>query len=191
MQTTHFRFDPDLWVGHGRAQKAHEPAHKVQSAKSETKLWPRQVRTADIVMSGGRRVTVSSCIFVIFALHKACLEAYEDIKMPTPHHPPAAVRRALRKLGADIHDARRRRRLPMAVVAERAFTSRSTLQRIEAGDASVGIGIYAGVLHALGLLDGVEEIADIGHDAVGQALASTELPRRSRGRRSSDRPGNG
>lgn len=31
--------------------------------------------------------------------------------MPTPHNPPAAVRRALRKLGADIHDARRRRRL--------------------------------------------------------------------------------
>ena len=54
--------------------------------------------------------------------------------MPTPHNPPAAVRRALRKLGADIHDARRRRRLPMAVVAERAFTSRSTLQRVEAGD---------------------------------------------------------
>jgi hypothetical protein len=35
----------------------------------------------------------------------------------------------------------RRRRLPMAVVAERAFTSRSTLQRVEAGDTSVSIGI--------------------------------------------------
>ena len=49
--------------------------------------------------------------------------------MPTPHRPPAAVRRTLRKLGSDIHDARRRRKLPMAVVAERAFTSRSTLQK--------------------------------------------------------------
>ncbi|MDE0343125.1 MAG: helix-turn-helix domain-containing protein [Deltaproteobacteria bacterium] len=97
--------------------------------------------------------------------------------MPTPHNPPAAVRRALRKLGADIRDARRRRRLPMAVVAERAFTSRSTLQRIEAGDTSVGIGIYAGVLQALGLLDGLSQIADIGNDSVGQALASAELPR--------------
>ncbi|MDE0242038.1 MAG: helix-turn-helix domain-containing protein [bacterium] len=97
--------------------------------------------------------------------------------MPTPHNPPAAVRRALRKLGADIRDARRRRRLPMAVVAERAFTSRSTLQRIEAGDTSVGIGIYAGVLQALGLLDGLSQIADIGNDSVGQVLASAELPR--------------
>src|SRR5438552_475361 len=96
--------------------------------------------------------------------------------MPTPHHPPAAVRRALRKLGADIRDARRRRRLPMAVVAERAFTSRSTLQRIEAGDATVGMGIYAAVLQALGLLDGLGEIADFSRDSIGQALASAELP---------------
>lgn len=97
--------------------------------------------------------------------------------MPTPHNPPAAVRRALRKLGADIHDARRRRRLPMAVVAERAFTSRSTLQRVEAGDTNVGIGIYAAVLQALGLLDGLGQLADIGNDPVGQALASAELPK--------------
>lgn len=32
-----------------------------------------------------------------------------------------------------------RRRLPMAVVAERAFTSRSTLQKVEAGDTNVSI----------------------------------------------------
>jgi hypothetical protein len=66
----------------------------------------------------------------------------------------------------------------MAVVAERAFTSRSTLQKIEAGDTNVSIGIYAGVLQALGLLDGLSQIADIGNDAVGQALASAELPKR-------------
>jgi len=97
--------------------------------------------------------------------------------MPTPHNPPAAVRRALRKLGADIHDARRRRRLPMAVVAERAFTSRSTLQRVETGDTNVSIGIYAGVLQALGLLDGLSQVADISNDSVGRALASAELPK--------------
>lgn len=100
--------------------------------------------------------------------------------MPTPHHPPAAVRRILRKLGRDIHDARRRRRLPMAVVAERAFTSRATLQKVEAGEANVSIGIYAAVLQALGLLDGLGEIADIGRDRVGQVLASVELPKRVR-----------
>ena len=66
----------------------------------------------------------------------------------------------------------------MAVVAERAFTSRSTLQKIEAGDTNVSIGIYAGVLQALGLLDGLGEVADIGNDRVGQALASADLPKR-------------
>ncbi|MFT5130923.1 MAG: transcriptional regulator with XRE-family HTH domain [Rhodothermales bacterium] len=100
--------------------------------------------------------------------------------MPTPHHPPAAVRCTLRKLGSDIHDARRRRKLPMAVVAERAFTSRSTLQRIEAGDPSVSMGIYAAVLQSLGLLDGLGNVADIAQDEVGQALASASLPKRVR-----------
>jgi len=65
----------------------------------------------------------------------------------------------------------------MAVVAERAFTSRSTLQKVEAGDANVSIGIYAGVLQALGLLDGLNHIADISNDPVGQALARAELPK--------------
>ncbi len=65
----------------------------------------------------------------------------------------------------------------MAVVAERAFTSRSTLQRVEAGDASVSIGIYAGVLQALGLLEGLGQVADISNDSVGQALASAQLPK--------------
>ena len=72
----------------------------------------------------------------------------------------------------------------MAVVAERAFTSCSTLHKVEAGDANVGLGIYAAVLQALGLLDGLGEIADIARDSVGQALVSAELPKRIRLKRS-------
>lgn len=117
-------------------------------------------------------------------LHNLIICKWKITKMPTPHKPSVAVRRALRKLGADIHDARRRRHLPMAVVAERAFTSRPTLQKIEAGDANVSIGIYAGVLQALGLLDGLSNIADISNDSVGQALASAALPKRIQARRS-------
>lgn len=71
----------------------------------------------------------------------------------------------------------------MAVVAERAFTSRSTLQKVEAGEANVSIGIYAAVLQALGLLDALGEIAEISHDTVGKALASGELPKRVRVKR--------
>ncbi len=100
--------------------------------------------------------------------------------MPTPHHPSAAVRKALTKLGGDIRDARRRRRLTMAVVADRAFTSRATLQRIEQGDPAVSVGIYAGVLHSMGLLEGVGKLADSSVDSVGQAMADEALPRRVR-----------
>ncbi|WP_233196254.1 XRE family transcriptional regulator [Trinickia soli] len=68
----------------------------------------------------------------------------------------------------------------MAVIAERAFTSRATLQRVEAGDPGVSIGIYAAVLQALGLLDGLLEVADAARDAVGQSLATAALPQRVR-----------
>lgn len=79
----------------------------------------------------------------------------------------------------------------MSVVAERAFTSRSTLQRIEHGDPAVSIGIYAAVLQALGLLDGLAEVADLGRDTVGQTLLSVELPSRSRARRAARKPADG
>ena len=64
----------------------------------------------------------------------------------------------------------------MAVVAERAFTSRSTLQKVEAGDANVSIGIYASVLQALGLLEGLSQIADIGNDSVDRRWPAPIFP---------------
>ena len=48
-----------------------------------------------------------------------------DLMVPIP------VRRALRKLGQDIRDAKLRRRIPTAVMAERASISRTTLNKIE------------------------------------------------------------
>ncbi len=68
----------------------------------------------------------------------------------------------------------------MALLAERAFTSRATLQRVESGDPAVGMGIYAAVLHAMGLLDGLARLADPANDPVGQALANESLPKRIR-----------
>jgi transcriptional regulator with XRE-family HTH domain len=100
--------------------------------------------------------------------------------MPTPHFPSPAVLKVLRKLGANIHEARVRRKLPMSVVAERAATSRPTLSRLEKGDPSVSIGIYAAVLQALGLLDDLAGLADPALDSVGQQLVSAGLPKRAR-----------
>lgn len=71
----------------------------------------------------------------------------------------------------------------MSVLAERAFTSRTTLQRIEEGDPGVGMGIYAAVLQALGLLDGLAAVADPSRDSIGQSMAAADLPVRVRLRR--------
>lgn len=103
--------------------------------------------------------------------------------MPTPHLPSTAVRRALRKLGSDLRDARRRRKLTTMVVAERAFTTRKTLQRIEVGDHAVSIGIYASVLQALGLLDRLVDVASPAADELGLKLAADDLPQRVRPKR--------
>ena len=55
------------------------------------------------------------------------------------------ARRALTKLGHDIKDARRRRRIPSAVAAERSSISRMTLLKVEKGDELVCIETPGGI----------------------------------------------
>ncbi|MGA3018428.1 MAG: hypothetical protein ABSF62_15010, partial [Bryobacteraceae bacterium] len=62
---------------------------------------------------------------------------------------PVPVARALSKLGHDIRDARRRRRIPVAILAERASISRMTLNKMEKGNPGVSLGRYATVLFSL------------------------------------------
>jgi transcriptional regulator with XRE-family HTH domain len=96
---------------------------------------------------------------------------------------PLAVSRSLSKLGRDLSAARRRRRLTMALVAERAFISRTTLARVERGEPGVSLGIYATVLFVLGMAERIGELADPRTDAVGMALEDERLPRRIRSSR--------
>jgi hypothetical protein len=90
------------------------------------------------------------------------------------------VTRALRKLGQDIRDARRRRRIPTATMAQRASISRTTLSKVERGDPGVQFGIYATVLFVLGLTNRINELADVRHDEVGLELEEEHLPQRIR-----------
>jgi transcriptional regulator with XRE-family HTH domain len=95
-------------------------------------------------------------------------------------HLPIPIRRALRKFGQDISDGRRRRRIPVALMAERADLSRETLRKIERGDPSVALGRYAAVLFVLGLTDRLNNLADATYDTVGRMLEEENLPRRIR-----------
>jgi len=93
---------------------------------------------------------------------------------------PLPVKRSLTKLGADIRAARLRRRITMALMAERAFVARSTYQKVEQGDPSVSIGVYATVLFILGLNERVGDLADVGADSLGLQLDKERLPQRVR-----------
>src|ERR1700682_2275107 len=89
---------------------------------------------------------------------------------------PNPVTRVLRKLGHDIRDARRGRRITVAIMAERASISRTTLHKVEQGDSGVSLGACATVLFVLGMADRLGDLADARHDSVGLALEEEDLP---------------
>ncbi len=93
---------------------------------------------------------------------------------------PLAVTKTLKSLGVDLSEARRRRRIPAQLLAERAGINRLTLRKIERGDPTVSMGAYATTLFALGHLEGLAGLADPSKDSVGLSLESERLPKRVR-----------
>jgi len=93
---------------------------------------------------------------------------------------PLPVKRALKKLGQDLRDARKRRRIPMQLAAERAAISRTTLSKIEKGDEGVSLGAYAKVLFVLGMIERLAELSDPSFDKLGLGLEAESLPMRIR-----------
>lgn len=100
------------------------------------------------------------------------------MKSQAPETLPRAARKALVKLGADIAVARKKRRISTVSMAERAFISRATLYKVEKGDPTVSMGIYATVLAILGLAGGLAEVADRVNDSLGLDLEEDRLPKK-------------
>lgn len=90
------------------------------------------------------------------------------------------VSRSLKKFGNDIRSARLRRRLPMALVAERAGISTKTLASIEKGETGVSVGNVAAVIYALGMGTPFSELLDQKNDTFGLMLDEERLPKRAR-----------
>ena len=101
-----------------------------------------------------------------------------SFKMKRQVNLPVPAMKALRKLGQDISDARRRRRITVELMAERADISKNTLARIEKGEASVSIGKYASVLFVLGMTERLGDLVDSVHDLTGRQLEEENLPKR-------------
>ena len=100
--------------------------------------------------------------------------------MKSPVHLPIPAIRALRKVGKDISDARRRRRITVQLMSERAGLSRVTIGKIEKGDPTTSIGGYSAVLFVLGMTDRLYALVDAAHDLTGRQLMDERLPQRVR-----------
>ena len=90
------------------------------------------------------------------------------------------IETALRKLGQDIADARKRRRISTSLMAERMGVTRVTLGRIEKGDLKVNMGAYAMAIMVLGKLEDLEMIVDRTRDPLGLNMLEETLPKRIR-----------
>lgn len=97
---------------------------------------------------------------------------------------PARARRSMAKFGADLAIARRKRRLSVAMMTERLGVSKSTYARLEKGDPTVSMGIYAMALFVLGFGDALNDIVDPGRDPQGLLLDRQTLPKRVRAKKS-------
>lgn len=86
---------------------------------------------------------------------------------------PRALTKNLEIMGEQIMMARKRRHLSMQDVAERATVTRLTVSKVEKGDPTVSMGIYARVLFALNLENDITRLAS--DDALGRQLQDAEL----------------
>lgn len=113
---------------------------------------------------------------------------------------PPATAGAIEKLGADLAVARLRRKESLRSWAQRLGVTVSTLQRLESGDPSVGIGIVASALWLIKRDGELGNLAAPEHDQgaiemdvraaveLGRARAQSSAQARLRAAKKSDAP---
>lgn len=102
--------------------------------------------------------------------------------MPAPQVPPIPPRiaRSLVALGRDIDIARKKRRLTIAALCERAGISAPLYARMVAGAPGTSVGAYAMVLFALGVGTPFDSLMEVSKDDTGLLLDEERLPKRVR-----------
>ena len=89
----------------------------------------------------------------------------------------------LRKLGADIAIARKRRRFTQQRLADGAGVNVATIRRLEKADAGVSLGVLAMVLLTLGESGRLGDLIDVAKDDIGLVISINALPQRVRTKR--------
>ncbi|MFA4994234.1 MAG: helix-turn-helix transcriptional regulator [Bdellovibrionales bacterium] len=97
---------------------------------------------------------------------------------------PLLLSEQLHKLGRSVAVARKRRRISLDSMAERMMVSRSTVQRLEKGDATISLGILATALWVLGLHTRISDLMPPEKDLIGIQEDIRHLPRAVRKRTS-------
>ena len=88
------------------------------------------------------------------------------------------VDRSLKKIGPSLQNARKRRKITTALMAERLGISRGTLVKLEKGRPGISIETFLTALMVLDKLD--EVVALLENDPLGLALMDKSLPKRVR-----------
>ena len=92
---------------------------------------------------------------------------------------PPQSQRAITQLGKNIALARRRRKMPQRLMAERMLVSVQTLQRLEAGDPTVGLAVLVSALHVLGMTQRLASLVAPESDRAGISEDLSRLPERT------------
>jgi transcriptional regulator with XRE-family HTH domain len=93
---------------------------------------------------------------------------------------PVGIHNLCNTLGSRVRIARTRRRLTQQDFASRVGTTRQTIQRLEAGDPTVGLGIFLTAAWVLGLHQDLENALDPARDMVGLREDFRRMPQRVR-----------
>jgi transcriptional regulator with XRE-family HTH domain len=90
------------------------------------------------------------------------------------------IARSLEKLGKDIDIARKKRRLTIKSLCERAGISIPLYRRLVKGSPGTSIGACAMILFALGMDTPFTSLLDSSEDYTGLLLEESRLPKRVR-----------
>lgn len=94
---------------------------------------------------------------------------------------PTTVALAIQRFGQNIARARKRRGLKQVELAAKAGISKVTMQAVERGAPTTGIGSYFACAWVLGLLDELANVLAPERDEEGKAFEARLAPKRVRG----------